>query len=351
MPTSKKNPDSRIRIKALSKILGVLFLLLLLAGLIFEKIGRRLDRHRYSQIGHSVSLGDRTLNIFCSGEGTPTVVFDAAGHTAGYSWIATQREVAKFTRACWYDRAGYGWSDPGPSPRTFRAIAQDLHALVHAAQVQTPIVLVGPTAAAFHIRVFNGMYPSEVAGAVLIHPADTDIFALEPEYMRSKLASAPQWMQKLGCKALRPIFLNFGLLRLLGNPGSGRPWGIDNLSPDQQRELSFLSTNPETAQTEGEGCVLDESMAEVRAAGDFGNRPLIILTSSEPFTGPPEPQFEGQTAALNDFWFKKLQPRLARLSTHGQLILAPDAEQPASIIRATRAVVDQVRESSSMQQP
>ena len=348
MPAPHKSGS---RLRTFAKLLVSPFLLLLLTGFAYEQIGRRADRHRYAQIGRSVSIGRRTLNIFCSGEGTPTVVFDAAGHTAGYSWIDVQPQVAQFTRACWYDRAGYGWSDPGPSPRTFEAIAADLHALLHAAQVQTPVVLVGPTAAAFHIRVYNGLYPGEVAGAVLIHPADTDIFAHEPESMKGRLASAPPWIQRLGCKALRPVFLNFGLLRLMGNPGSGRPWGIDNLSPDQQRELNFLSKNPETAQTEGEGCVLDQSMAEVRAAGDFGSRPLVILTSSEPFQGPPGSQFEQETAALNQFWFKDLQPRLARLSTRGQLILSPDAEQPASILRATKAVVDEVRGSAPAQEP
>ncbi len=333
----------KAKIQAAAKPFAAFVILMLLAGFLFEQLGRRADRQRYSQIGRSVSIGGRTLNIFCLGEGSPAVVFDAAGHTAGYSWIEIQAQVAQFTRACWYDRAGYGWSDPGPSPRTFRTVARDLHALLRAAGVSTPVVLVGPTAAAFHIRVYNGLYPHEVAGAVLIHPADTDIFAHEPDYMKSKLASAPRWIQQLGCKALRPVLLNFGLLRLLGNPGSGLPWGIDILAPDQQRELSFLSKNPETAQTEGEGCVLDESMEEVRAAGDFGSRPLVILTSSEPFKGPPDPQSQAATDALNDFWFKDLQPRLARLSTRGQLVLQPDAEQPASIIHATREVVDQVR--------
>ena len=342
MTTPQKVP-SRHRVRALLKVCGALVALLLLAGAIYEQVGRHLDRHRYPQIGRSVDIGGRTLNLFCSGDGAPTVVFDAAGHTAGYSWIEIQPQVARFTRTCWYDRAGYGWSDPGPSPRTFRAIAADLHALLHAADIRTPVVLVGPTAAAFHIRVFTGLYPGEVAGAVLIHPADTDIFAHEPEYMRGKLASAPPWLAWLGCRALRPFFANFGVLRLLGNPGSGRPWGVDSLNPVEQRELTFLSTNPETSQTEGEGCVLDQSMAEVRAAGDFGNRPLIILTTSEPFQGPPGPQFEPATAALNAFWFSELQPRLARLSTRGLLVLAPDAEQPASIVRATRQVVDQVR--------
>ncbi len=163
------------------KSVALLILALVLAGMLYEQIGERRDKTRYQQIGRSVDIGGRTLNIYCSGEGYPAVIFESGGHTAGYSWIGIQPEVAKFTRACWYDRPGYGWSDPGPSPRTLTAIANDLHTLLHAATLPGPYVLVGATAGAFHVRVYNGLYPSEVAGAVLIHASDPDVFAHEPE--------------------------------------------------------------------------------------------------------------------------------------------------------------------------
>jgi len=108
---------------------------LLVAGFVYEQIGARRDRTRYLQIGRSVDIVGRTLNNCCSGEGGPAVIFEGAGHTAGFAWKDMQAEVAKFTRACWCDRAGYGWSDPGPSPRTFKSIANDLHALVSAAAI------------------------------------------------------------------------------------------------------------------------------------------------------------------------------------------------------------------------
>lgn len=245
---------------------------LALAGIIYEQIGERRDRRCYRQIGHSVDIGGRTLNLYCSGEGSPSVVFEGAGHTAGYAWAGIQAEAAKFTRACWYDRAGYGWSDPGPSPRTFKAIAKDLHLLLRTAAVAPPYVLVGATAGAFHVRVYTGLYPAEVAGAVLIHADDPDVFAHEPEFMKGRLASMPPFMLRMGCHLLSPGMRRLGLTRLMGNPGAGRPFGLANLDPGQRQELMFLSNNPSTAQTEGEGCVLDESMVEVRAAGGFGDR-------------------------------------------------------------------------------
>ncbi len=317
---------------------------LALIGIVYEQIREHSDRKRYPQIGRSVDIGGRTLNIYCSGEGSPTVIFEGAGHTAGYAWMGMQVEAARFTRACWYDRAGYGWSDPGPSPRTFKAIANDLHSLLSAAGISPPYVLVGATAGAFHVRVYTGLYPSEVAGAVLIHADDPDVFAHEPEFTKGGLANLPPFIQRVGCAVLRPAMLRLGLLRLMGNPGGGRPFGLANFDfrPAQRQELLFLSNNPATAQTEGEGCVLDESMAEVRAAGSFGDRPLYVLTGSTPFRAP-SPQYARATESLNDYWFYELQPRLAALSTRGHLVIEENAERPQAIIGAIRSVITEVR--------
>jgi pimeloyl-ACP methyl ester carboxylesterase len=330
------------RMRRMMKLCALALAILVAGGVVYEQIGEWRDRNRYPRIGRPVDIGGRTLNLYCSGDGSPTVVFEGAGHTAGYAWIDMQREVAKFARACWYDRAGYGWSDPGPSPRTFTEIARDLHALLRAGAVPGPYVLVGASAGAFHIRVYNGLYPRDVAGAVLIRATDTDVFVHEPEYMKGKLDSLPPLVQKMGCTVVLPAVLHVGLLRLMGNPGAGVPFGIANLAPADQKELLFLSTNPRTAQTEGEGCTLDQSMAEVRAAGSFGNRPLYVLADSAPFTAPA-PAFAKATDALNDYWFHELQPRLAALSTRGRLMLEDKAEEPPTIVRAIRAVVDEVR--------
>src|SRR5690349_9363600 len=77
-------------------------------GMIYEKFGERQDRRRYPQVGRSVDIGGRTLNICCSGSGSPAVVFEPPAHTAGYTWVNIQAEIAKSTLACWYDPAGYG---------------------------------------------------------------------------------------------------------------------------------------------------------------------------------------------------------------------------------------------------
>ena len=201
-------------------------------------------------------------------------------------------------------------------------------------------MLVGATSSSFHVRVYNGLYPDEVAGAVLIEATDTDVFAHSPAYMKGSLASLPPFLKAFSCKVLGPAMLDTGLLRLMGNPGSGQPFGSKNLTPDQT-ELSFLSKNPETIRG-GEGCDLEENMAEVRAAGGFGDRPLVVLASSKPFKAPSE-KYAQATAAFNDYWFHQLQPRLAALSARGDLVLVADPEGQNAIIPAIDRVVTEVR--------
>ena len=323
----------------------IIFAAVLIAGALYDKVGEHRDRSRYPQIGRSVDIGGRSLNIFCSGEGRPTVMFEGAGHTAGYAWAGMQADVARFTRACWYDRAGYGWSDPGPSPRTFRSIASDLSELLRAASEPGPYVLVGAAAGAFHVRVFRGLYPHDVAGAVLIHADDPDVFEHEPAFMKSSMASMPALLQQFACRVVRPVTVWTGLNRLMGNPGAGRPFGISDVPRAQREELLFLSNNPATAQTEGEGCVLQESMDEVRASGSFGDLPLSVLTGDAPFRAPA-PQYQQAVDALNDYWFHQLQPRLAALSTRGHLVISDRAQRPDGIVEAIRNVVAEVRSSA-----
>src|SRR5882672_4142331 len=74
----------------------VVLVMLVISGTGYEQIGRYRDRHRHEQIGKSVDIGGRTLNIFCSGNGGPAVVFDTFGHMSGYSWSRVQLEVAKY---------------------------------------------------------------------------------------------------------------------------------------------------------------------------------------------------------------------------------------------------------------
>ena len=116
--------------KAFSRIAAALFgfvLLVLLIGFTYEQIGRKGGRGLPPRIGKAVDVGGHSLNLYCSGEGSPTVVLEAGGNEPGYAWSSVQTKLANVTRACWYDRAGVGWSDPPPSPRTSATVTSDLH--------------------------------------------------------------------------------------------------------------------------------------------------------------------------------------------------------------------------------
>jgi pimeloyl-ACP methyl ester carboxylesterase len=99
------------------------------------------------------------------------VIFESGGPGPGLEWEAFQPETAKFTEACWYDRAGEGWSDLGSYPRTSVAIAKDLHELLKRAGVPAPYVFAGASFGGLNSRVYGGLYPNEVAGMILIDSA------------------------------------------------------------------------------------------------------------------------------------------------------------------------------------
>jgi hypothetical protein len=98
--------------------LAVLVTLLVLAGLIFQTIGSSRDARRFPPPGELVNAGGHRLHIYRMGEGTPAVVMDSGFPASSLSWTFVQPALARFTDACSYDRAGLGWSDAGPKPRS-----------------------------------------------------------------------------------------------------------------------------------------------------------------------------------------------------------------------------------------
>jgi hypothetical protein len=291
---------------------------LCIAGVVFEQIGRYQDRRRYHQIGRSVDIGGRTLNIYCSGESGPTVVFETFGHMSGYSWSAVQREAAKFTRACWYDRAAYGWSDPAPMPRTFQSVALDLHALLHAAAIPPPYVLVGGGDAASHIRVYHGMYPGEVAG-IGERPMGKTLRIFRSSRARGGLRHLPD----LGPDRSDPDG------ERIPKPRSTPTFG---LTSEQQAELDFLSDNP-TAPRGSELCAREESMQQVRAAGNLDDVPLVVLASAAQPPAATSAQ-SSVASAWNRHQVEQVQPGLARLSSCGRFVFLDNDVTAGAIIRA-----------------
>src|SRR5229473_3293479 len=121
--------------------------------------------------GQMVDLGGWRLHLNCTGQfstSQPAVILEAGAGGFSVDWSLVQPDVARFIRVCSYDRAGLGWSDLGPRPRTMRQVVWELHTLLEKAGLRPPYVLVGHSAGGILARLYTITYPSEIRGMVLV---------------------------------------------------------------------------------------------------------------------------------------------------------------------------------------
>ena len=131
----------------------------------------------YPPPGRLVDIGGWRLHLNCTGRATasqPTVILEAGIGDFSVEWSLVQPGVASLARVCSYDRAGDGWSDVGPHPRTMRQIVYELHTLLDRADERPPFVLVGHSYGGWLVRVYQLTYPSQVAGMVLVEAGSDD---------------------------------------------------------------------------------------------------------------------------------------------------------------------------------
>ena len=340
----EKFPLSR-RTRIVLESLAFLIATALVAGIVYEQLGRRRDRARFPQIGRSVDIGGRTLNIFCSGAGAPPVIFESGGPGPGLEWETFQPEVAKFTQACWYDRAGEGWSDPGPFPRTSYAIAQDLHELLIRAGVPAPYVFAGASFGGLNSRVYGGLYPNEVAGMILIDSAHEDELQRAPKFFLGRTAPRYLWHPlQMGFEAAAFV----GLLRL--TQSSPTP-GKDSSQMTREEIIEAMRQRPKSsAGNASVGIVLPESYAEAASVTRLGDFPLVVLTAGKSFDFG-DVELNRESAAYQQVWIHEIQPKLVGLSTHGRQIVVPNADHGSIpqelIIRSIHEVVTEVRDGTA----
>src|SRR6185312_11418829 len=131
--------------------------------------------------GKLYDLGGYKLHLYATGEGFkgPSVVLEAGSGAFSTDWYLVQQEVAKFATVCSYDRAGHAWSDLGPTPRTYKQAAYDLHRLLAKARIPGPYVMVGHSLGAKLVRVFATEYPNDVVGLVLVDHGTGGSFLLK----------------------------------------------------------------------------------------------------------------------------------------------------------------------------
>ena len=142
----------------------------ILLGVVYQKLGTRRDWRVHPPPGKLIDLGTHRLHVLESGRDGPTVVLEAGLMSTVLSWSTLQGELARKYRVVSYDKAGLGWSDEGPMPRTADCIVDELHSLLGRASIPPPYILVGHSFGGLTVPLFAARYPDETAGVVLVDP-------------------------------------------------------------------------------------------------------------------------------------------------------------------------------------
>jgi len=306
----------------------LLLLLLLAIGYVYEWSGERRDARLNPAPGRLISVGDHRLHLLCKGSAGPAVVIEQGAGELSKFWWPVQDEIAKFAQVCTYDRAGYGWSEPGALGKTVEDRTQELHTLLSNAGVQGPFILVAHSYGGLIVRAYAQEYPGQVAGLVLVDtPDESSIFQQEVLDFYSK---AKVMQQVVG------FVTRFGVPRLLSH------WvPLDR--------FGFWLTKPsEYAAVCDDLASLERVPAPMRASksvGSLGSLPVIVLTHGQPFPGP--------FAVLEKNWSVG-QARLADLSTNSVLMVAKNSnhmiqqDEPALVVDAIRRMHAAVKKGTSL---
>ncbi len=251
-------------------------------------------------------IGGYSLYIECAGEaveGVPIVIMEHDLATIGHTWLPVQRNVAGFARVCTYDRAGQGGSDPSPLPRTADTFVTELHALLEAANVPGPYILVGLKWGGMTVRLFAYRYPEEVVGMVLVDAEHEDQDA---------------------------AFADLGM-------------------PEEVTRNRTTWSTPEGVTLANREATLEQVRAtrsDTPGAPILGDMPLVVLSRGQ-FRARVNQNI--QQAMERYLVWRSLQQDLASLSTNSVIVLARNTEeaiqneQPAIITTAIRAVVEAAR--------
>jgi len=151
----------------------------MMVGLLYQVMATQSDERAFSPPGQLVDIRTHRLHLYCSGEGSPTVILDAGAGLWSVAWARIQPELSTTTRVCSFDRSGLGWSDLGSVPYDGLQAAHELRALLQAADVTAPYIYVGHSLSGMFARIYYDQFPEEIAGMVLIDPGDPGLLIEE----------------------------------------------------------------------------------------------------------------------------------------------------------------------------
>jgi pimeloyl-ACP methyl ester carboxylesterase len=307
-----------------------LLVLLAIAGASYQAIATHTDARHFPEPGRLIDVGGYRLKLNCTGSGSPTVILEGGLGDISIEWMRVQQAIARFSRVCSYDRAGYGGSDPGPMPRTSAQIAKELHTLLQNAGERPPCLLVGHSFGGYNVRVFNGQFPTEVLGMVLVEATQEDQYELLPAAWKAMSADLLKHYRNQA--KWSPLLVDLGAARLML-----RSQGI------REDDYLFLQSKYLKARA-GELEEIQISAEQARASGSLGEKPLVVLT------GENQDAMLGRNLSrrdLDDFqrvWTGDLQLRLARLSTRGKRVMVSGSghnvplDRPDAIVQAVQEV-------------
>jgi pimeloyl-ACP methyl ester carboxylesterase len=293
-------------------------MLVAIVGFLYEHRARNRDAILYQPPGKLIDIGGYRLHLSCAGEPGPTVVLEY-GHQASYfDWRLVQPEIAKFARVCFYDRAGYGWSDRCARPRISSVMADELHTLLHTAGEKPPFILVAHSFGSYNAVMFTRKFPDEVSGLVLVDGLHT-------------FSDFPFSVSELVSLKTMQFLMSFGLPRW-------RKWcggtGPESLRGERQAVLCRPGLY---AAFYRERAALPQSVAEMRRIDSLGSVPLIAI-AHDPKMLPGSPGI--------DDWDHVQQQKL-HLSKNSELIVATGSAhdiplaRPDVIVAAVKKLVAQ----------
>jgi pimeloyl-ACP methyl ester carboxylesterase len=320
------------------------------------------DRSQYVGSHQAVEIDTgRKLNLFCMGSGNPTVLFDSGLSDWSVIWALVQPAVAERTKACSYDRAGMGYSDPAQEPRAPIEIVEDLHKLIHKAGLKTPLVVVGHSLGGFNMKLYAALYPEDVAGLVLVDPSEDRSFARTRTFLQrrfgarvaAKLAlldvasttgAVTHYMACAAAARRHQLDASSDFYRKCTDPVR-KPLG--SAIAAERARLQVSDAYQETQASELANSVYgdtrgDEAYAMLFHPGAFGTKPLIVLTHSVYDAKDPMAKVE---------WvqWNELHKQTARLSRNGTNHIVPnthhniEVDDPKAIVAAVFDVAAQIR--------